>query len=123
MNNKQYRTVTGMAGCVIGDALVGEPRLSQPPSSTESSNSLPRPLIAQDTVRRHGLIRRFGALLGVPYCARRSAVTRENTREAELLKNQMQDLDQLAKMKEDNVALKKEQDHLRCETNQSASAQ
>ena len=55
--------------------------------------------------------------------ASRSAVTGDHTREAELLKNHMQDLDQLAKMKEDSVALKKEQDHLRCETNQSASAQ
>lgn len=55
--------------------------------------------------------------------ASRSAVTGDHTREAELLKNHMQDLDQLAKMKEANVALKKEQDHLRYETNRNISAQ
>eukprot|EP00752_Nemacystus_decipiens_P002720 g2539.t1 len=49
----------------------------------------------------------------------RSAVSGDQTREAELLKNHMQDLDQLAKMKEESVALKKEQDHLRLEVKQT----
>eukprot|EP00903_Cladosiphon_okamuranus_P012440 g11653.t1 len=50
---------------------------------------------------------------------RRSAVTGDQTREAELLKNHMQDLEQLAKMKEDNAALKKQHDHLRLEVKQT----
>ncbi|CAM9397167.1 unnamed protein product, partial [Hapterophycus canaliculatus] len=43
----------------------------------------------------------------------RSKVAGDHTREAELLENHMQDLDQLAKIKEENEALKKAQDHLR----------
>ncbi|CBJ32464.1 conserved unknown protein [Ectocarpus siliculosus] len=45
----------------------------------------------------------------------RSTVARDNTRQAELLDNHMQDLAQLAKLKEDNEALKKGQDQLRVE--------
>lgn len=51
---------------------------------------------------------------------RRSAVTGDQTREAELLKNHMQDLDQLAAMKEQNGALKKEQEHLRYDADESS---
>lgn len=40
-------------------------------------------------------------------------MARDNTRQAELLDNHMQDLAQLAKLKEDNEALKKGQDQLR----------
>lgn len=43
----------------------------------------------------------------------RSKVAGDHTREAELLENHMQDLDQLAKMKEENADLKKAQEHLR----------
>lgn len=43
----------------------------------------------------------------------------DQTREAELLQNHLQDLDQLAKMKEENGAIKKEQEHLRYETKTS----
>ncbi|CAN0004803.1 unnamed protein product, partial [Ectocarpus sp. 6 AP-2014] len=45
----------------------------------------------------------------------RSTVARDSTRQAELLDNHMQDLAQLAKLKEDNEALKKGQDQLRVE--------
>ncbi|CAN0331814.1 unnamed protein product [Ectocarpus sp. 12 AP-2014] len=45
----------------------------------------------------------------------RSTVARDNTRQAELLDNHMQDLAQLAKLKEDNEALRKGQDQLRVE--------
>lgn len=37
----------------------------------------------------------------------------EQTREAELLKNHMHDLEELTKMKADNEALHKDQEHLR----------
>lgn len=50
------------------------------------------------------------------FCTRRAAVAGDHSRESELLKNHMQDLDLLAKMKEDNGALKKEKEHLRYET-------
>lgn len=47
------------------------------------------------------------------FACRRSTVARDNTRQAELLDNHMQDLAQLAKLKEENEALKKGQDQLR----------
>ena len=46
-------------------------------------------------------------------CVYRAAVSGEQTREAELLKNHMHDLEELTKIKADNEALHKDQEHLR----------
>lgn len=43
----------------------------------------------------------------------RAAVSGEQTREAELLKNHMNDLEELTKLKADKEDLHKEQEHLR----------